>query len=627
MPIAKLRPAFTFTEDRLAELRAVVPEAFADGAVNWEALREALGAYLEDEGRDAEHFGLTWPGKREARRLAAQPSKGTLIPAPGEGVDEASTRNLFIEGDNLEVLKLLQKSYAGRVKLIYIDPPYNTGHDFVYKDNFSEPLATYLKATGQADEMGQLLVANPKISGRFHANWLNLIFPRLLLAKTLLSDDGVIFVSIDDNELHNLRHVMNEIFGEGNFIGVMKRRAARKTAFLSGTMSDMCDYVVAYSKNELSAPLAIGKVADSTRPVFNQGNNVTERFIPAGTEARCEDGLYKSGLYKAKSLEFQFLDNLQVTRGKVVHKVRVRGPFRVNQDILSKTVYVTKNVALRRYLLPDEMEKAKTISDLVDEPTFYNEMGGEELELLMGEAGLFSNPKPFQLIKYLIMTLSSNDRDRNFVVLDFFAGSATTAQAVYAANHDDNGNRSYICVQVPDFKHHSKYTSLAEIGKERIRRVIKRMRQEAKRKLDLEDRATPEDLGFRVYKLGRSNYKAWQDYHGDSVEALETLFDRIETPLVDNWKPEHVLSEVLLLQGFPLDSTVTAEASFKHNHIQRVASDAIGHRLFVCLDGQITDATIGQLMLAPEDVFVCLDSALTDEAKLRLADRCTLRVI
>jgi len=171
------------------------------------------------------------------------------------------------------------------------------------------------------------------------------------------------------------------------------------------------------------------------------------------------------------------------------------------------------------------------------------------------------------------------------------------------------------------------FSSISDIGKERLRRAIKRMKQEAKGKLDLQDRDTPEDLGFRVYKLGRSNYKAWQNYQGDSVAELETLFDRIEIPLVDGWKPENVLAEVLLLQGFPLDSAITAEAGFKHNRIQRVESDAIGHRLFVCLDDRIADATIGQLQLASEDVFVCLDSALSDEAKLRLGDRCTLRVI
>jgi adenine-specific DNA-methyltransferase len=194
MTIEKLRPTYTYTQERLAALQAVVPEAFADGRINWEHLRAALGDYLEEEGADAEPFGLSWPGKRAARRLAATPSHGTLRPAPGQGIDEATTRNLFLEGDNLEVLKLLQKSYAGCVKLIYIDPPYNTGNDFIYKDDFSEPLTSYLRRTGQTGEEGELLTTNPKAGGRFHSNWLNMMYSRLLLARQLLHDDGLIFI-------------------------------------------------------------------------------------------------------------------------------------------------------------------------------------------------------------------------------------------------------------------------------------------------------------------------------------------------------------------------------------------------------------------------------------------------
>src|SRR5258706_1702263 len=218
MPYTRLRPAFTLTEDRLAELQAVLPEVFADGKINWETLKDVLAPDLEDEGLEAERFGLSWPGKRQARRLAAMPSRGALHPAPREGIDEETTHNVFIEGDNLEALKLLLKSYAGRVKMIYIDPPYNTGNDFVYKDDYSDPISTYLRMTGQADDKGNLLTTNSRSDGRYHSNWLNMIYPRLLLARTLLADDGVIFVSIDDNEVHNLRQVMTEIFGEEGFL-------------------------------------------------------------------------------------------------------------------------------------------------------------------------------------------------------------------------------------------------------------------------------------------------------------------------------------------------------------------------------------------------------------------------
>jgi len=247
MTIQKLRPTFTFTEDRLRELQQVVPEAFADGKINWETLREALGEVLEDETQ--EHFGLTWPGKREARRLAALPPQGTLVPARGEGVDEETTHNLFIEGENLEVLKLLQKSYAGRVKMIYIDPPYNTGNDFVYEDDYSEPLEAYLKRTGQMDEAGRRLTTNTRASGRFHSKWLSMIYPRLLLARQLLREDGVIFVSIDDNEVHNLRQVMNEVFGEENFVACVIWHKVYSPRMDAVGFSVFHDYILAYAKS------------------------------------------------------------------------------------------------------------------------------------------------------------------------------------------------------------------------------------------------------------------------------------------------------------------------------------------------------------------------------------------
>jgi adenine-specific DNA-methyltransferase len=257
MPIEKLRPSFTFTEDRLKEIAAVVPEAFADGKINWTTLQEALGEYLEDE--EQESFGLTCPGKREARRLAAIPSKGTLIPQPGEGVYEDTTRNIFIEGDNLEVLKLLQKSYAGRVKLIYIDPPYNTGNDFIYPDDYSEPLEAYLRRTGQMDEEGQRLRTNTRASGRFHSNWLNMMYPRLLLARHLLQEDGIIFVSIDDNEQSNLRLLLNEVFGEENFFSTIIIQSNKRGQTYK-QIAKTHEYVLAYTTSPETEILELEKI-------------------------------------------------------------------------------------------------------------------------------------------------------------------------------------------------------------------------------------------------------------------------------------------------------------------------------------------------------------------------------
>lgn len=245
MSIERLKPAHFFDEDRLAALKTIAPEAFADGKINWATLKDALGGELEENEADAEHFGLFWPGKREARKMAGKPSAGTLVPA--EGVDEEKTGNIFIEGENLEVLKLLRKSYAGRVKMIYIDPPYNTGNDFVYDDDFTEPLQDYLKRTGQIDGEGRPLTTNKKADGRYHSKWLSMMYPRLRLARELLRDDGVIFVSIDDNEIHHRRILMNEVFGEENRIAtiVWQKRYSRENREAIG---DVHEYLVCFEK-------------------------------------------------------------------------------------------------------------------------------------------------------------------------------------------------------------------------------------------------------------------------------------------------------------------------------------------------------------------------------------------
>lgn len=624
MAIEKLRPAFTFTEDRLAELRAVVPEAFADGAVSWEALREALGAYLEDEGRDTEHFGLTWPGKRQARRLAAQPSKGTLIPAAGEGVDEATTRNLFIEGDNLEVLKLLQKSYAGRVKMIYIDPPYNTGNDFVYNDDYSEPLDSYLRLTGQSDEEGIALVTNTKAAGRFHSNWLSMMYPRLLLARQLLGNRGAVFVSIDDREFHNLRVLMNEIYGEENFVGsfIWQKMDSPSRNEADRAVTDYHEYIICYAKQKETAGLK-----KKTRPDIISGYKIT---LADGRMARRRQ-LRKNGKGARRVDRPTLWFPLEAPDGTEVYPYAPEGW--EGRWVLSEetwrerereglTEWIKRDYGWVPYYLEvapnDPGSPWPTIVTEVDQ----NRQAAAKFTELMGQ-GVFDNPKPVNLLQQFIRMASSDDD----ICLDFFAGSGSFAHAVLECNRVDQGDRRFICVQLPEPVDKPDFDTIADIAKERIRRASKRLKSDASAKLDLEDRETPEDLGFRVYKLGRSNYKAWQDYQGESVEELETFFDRIETPLVDGWQREHVLAEAMLLQGFPLDSTVMDEQGFKRNRIQRVESDAVGHRLFVCLDDQIADETIAQIQLAAEDVFICLDSALTDEAKLRLGDRCTLRVI
>jgi len=258
MPIERIKPDAFPAADRIEALKELFPEAFADGAIDWATLRDLTAALpAEDEDENSEHFGLFWPGKREARRLAGKAAEGTLIPCPGEGVDEDKTSNIFIEGENLEVLKLLRKSYKGMVKMIYIDPPYNTGNDFVYDDNFIEPLEDYLRRTGQIDGEGRPLTTNKKSDGRFHSKWLSMMYPRLRLARDLLCDDGVIFVSIDDNEVQHLRMLMNEVFGEENFIAQVVWEKMYTTKNDSKMISDCHEYILIYAKLIDSLPIGL----------------------------------------------------------------------------------------------------------------------------------------------------------------------------------------------------------------------------------------------------------------------------------------------------------------------------------------------------------------------------------
>lgn len=631
MTITRLRPSFTFTEERLAELRAVVPEAFADGRVNWEALKEALGGWTEPEDEGAEHFGLFWPGKREARRLAAKPSRGTLVPVPGEGVNEETTRNLFIEGDNLEVLKLLQKSYAGRVKMIYIDPPYNTGNDFVYKDDFRDPLGDYLRKTGQVDEAGEAMTTNTRADGRFHSNWLSMIYPRLRLARTLLTDDGVILVSIDDNEVHNLRSIMGEIFGEENFVGCVVWERKRKGSHLSRKLTQKTEYILIFGRAGGGVELYGEPVGeDEDGPLVKRTNAIKDLVFPPGAiESNLPDGRFAAGRYGDGSSSVELLSPVEVKNGRFVAVTRLRGPFVWGQakvdDELSRggRFFIrTRNFSLRA-LKADQASGFKALSSLLTKEVGTNEDAKTELAELLGlpEDELpIDYPKPVSLLKKLIRAATFRETDREAIVMDFFAGSATTGQATLEVNHDDGLGRRFVCVQMDAPIDREDYPTIAAVAKNRLRRAINGMNGTLAA-------AKSNDLGFRVLQLKSSSFRAWEDYDGDDVEQLEALFEEAETPLVKGWTPDALLTEVLLLQGFPLDARTEPQTAFRTNAVRLVTSDHVGHRLWVCLDRKIHDATIAALDLAAEDVVVCLDAALDDEAKLRLADRCTLETI
>jgi len=619
MTVSKFRPSYTFTEERLEQLKAVVPEAFADGKINWDVLREALGEYLEDD--ESERFGLFWPGKRQARRLAAMPSKGALVPVPGEGVNEDVTRNIFIEGENLEVLKLLLKSYAGRVKMIYIDPPYNTGNDFIYSDDYAEPLEGYLKRTGQLGEHEELLTTNSRASGRFHSSWLNMIYPRLQLSRHLLREDGVIFVSIDDNEVHNLRQLMGEIFGEESFLGcfIWHRRQVPDNRNRDRASTDH-EYILCYKNPEA---ILSGKNIDTTK-YRNPDNDPRGPWYSDNLTGLATREQRPNLHYEIANPETGITYQPSPTRGWAISKQKFEEYIADNRILWPSSS--KGRPRLKRFL--SEASSLKTgFSTILN--VGYTSDGTREIQEIFGQKVL-QFPKPQSLMKDLIYQGTTGNGD---LILDFFAGSCSTGHAVLEQNWEDGGTRAFIMVQLPEPvppdspASNMGLSTIAEIGKERIRRAIQKLAEEHPEKA--KTREGRSILGFKVYKLARSNFREWRDYLGEDPREYQLqLAEMAQSPLVEGWKPEDLLAEVMLQQGFPLDSQVATLPEFGPNTVYRVQSDFHDFSLYICLDEQIQTQTAERLMSLPkEDIFICLDSALTDELKMRLDDALNLYVI
>ena len=612
MTHSRLRPSFTLTDDKLAQLHEIVPEAFADGRINWGALREALGNHFGSEEGEAEHFGLFWPGKRDARRMAALPPQGTLVPAPGEGVDEATTHNLFIEGENLEVLKLLQKSYAGRVKMIYIDPPYNTGNDFIYEDDFKEPIETYLKRTGQIRDSGEVITTNTRADGRFHSKWLTMMYPRLRLARSLLKDDGLLFVSADDNEASHLRLLLDELFGPENFVAAIaweKRFTRSNNAKLFYSLKDT---ILLYRRTNLVAALREPRTEKSDGIYSNpdkdpRGPWTSSSYVnPATKEDRpnlvyalkAPDG--RTITHPTHAWKYERSEYERHTREKRLWWGRDKS---------------AKYPRLKVFL--SEAEGGLVPIDLWDyRSSGTTDEGGSELKELFGEA-VFDNPKPTKLVRRMLDLASVHDEED--IVMDFFAGSGTTPAAVLQANHHGQRSAKYIAVQLQEPTGRDDYRTIADITKERIRRVG--------RQLKMAEGGRAQDLGFKVFRLARSQYRNWEAYDGASLTHLQLRFDETEQPLIDDWNPEALLCEIMLLEGFPLDSLLSRIDSLKTNIVTRIVSANVSHCLLACFDKKLHSETLKNIEPTRQDIFVCLDSALTDDAKVRLADRCQLKTI
>lgn len=615
--------------DNMIKLKELFPEAFTEGRVDFDALKELLGEYVD--GRD-ERYSFTWNGKSKARMIAQTPSTGTLRPCKEESVDWDNTQNLFIEGDNLEVLKLLQKSYHKKVKMIYIDPPYNTGNDFVYKDNFKDNIKNYKEITGQIDSEGRNISNNPETSGRYHTDWLNMMYPRLKLARNLLKDDGVVFISIDDTEAPNVRKLCDEIFGEENFISQLVWEKKKKGAFLSGSVTNVKEYLIVYSKSKSDFKGLIGEIARSeeTYPVIKTTNARAERIIKKGipSKFREKNHYVRSGSrISSGNMEMILLSDLIIKNGVLAEDVRVESNWIYSQDLLNKyaeekSLYVTQDLYFRRVvsdprtkmlkdLLPmrgsDETGLDFRYSDnLFDDGWGTNEDGFDEIHSLLGAQSLMSFPKPSKLISKLALAVTRTFKDA--IVLDFFAGSSTTAHAVMNLNKSDSGKRKYIMVQLPEatkpdteaFK--AGYKTIAEISKERIRRVSARISEE---RADYQG-----DLGFKAFKLDSTNIKPWELDLDLNEQDLEDQISNIKPDRTE----EDVLYEVLLKYGLDLTLPINEHSIAGH----KVFDVGMG-ALMVCLSDDIPLEVVEGISklkdeLAPEIMRVVFkDSGFADD--------------
>ncbi|MBU4502771.1 MAG: site-specific DNA-methyltransferase, partial [Nanoarchaeota archaeon] len=495
-----------------------------------------------------ERYRFTWHGKTQARRLAQTPSTGTLRPCKEESINWDATENLFIEGDNLEVLKLLQKSYHKEIKMIYIDPPYNTGKDFVYKDDFRDNIKNYKELTGQVDGAGKTLSTNSETSGRYHTDWLNMMYPRLKLARNLLTQDGLIFISIDDNEQENLKRICNEIFGEDNFISVLVWKKKYTGGKHTKGYVDMHEYIIVYAKNaETVSEISIDRPEEEKEKFTEQDEFEKER-------GKYYTRPLKSNLEERKTLVYP----LKMPDGSILETQWLVGKERFDREFDEKRIIFKqkRNGEWQVYKKYYENDSGGTVKPPSLIERFPNTEAKYELKKLFqineGRDNVFYTVKPTGLLKFLFSCMSGNKG----IVLDFFSGVSSTAHAVISKNIEDNGSFKFIMVQLPEpcdkesEEYKSGYKTIADIGKERIRRVIKNIEKEKDETLFKDKKL---DLGFKVFKLDSSNIATWDPDFDNVQQDLLKAVDNIKA----DRKEEDVLYEILLKYG--LDLTVPIE--------------------------------------------------------------------
>lgn len=628
--------------ENLGKLRALFPGLITEGpdgvAVNLDVLKQLVG---DKSVTDAEEkYGLNWHGKRRARQLALTPSTGTLRPCPSDSVDWDTTQNLMIEGDNLEVLKLMQKSYAGKVKLIYIDPPYNTGKDFVYPDNFQDSIKNYLELTGQTGEDGKRLSSNTEASGRFHTDWLNMMYPRLKVARSLLRDDGALFISIDDGEVDNLKKICCEILGEESFVGILSVLVNPRGRHLDKFIAQTHDNIAVFVKDREVDGSIVGMAKEGAMLEEYDKEDERGKYRELGLRNRNQafNPITRPNLYFPLYVDPKSSGVSLTKDHRFTEKVLPVTPDGVKtcwtwgrEKVAAESSLLTASpmsdgtwrIFRKDYLQSEDGGSASTLAKSIWlDKEFNNDYGRKSIKELFGAAVMDFPKSPFLIQRVVSIASGPND-----IVLDFFAGSGTTGQAVLAENTVDSGKRRYILVQLPEpldpdngeQKAASEFCdklgkprNIAELTKERLRRASKKIRDE--------NPMFAADLGFRVFKLATSNIREWEPDGANLASTLEASVEHLKS----NRSEQDILFELLLKLGLdlcvPIETRKVEGGAKKAHEIHSIG----GGTLLVCLSPAIPHADVEPLALglvawhetlkpAGDTTLVFRDSAFADD--------------
>ena len=569
------------------KLKEVFPEVFMGGKVDFDKLQGLLGHYIAD---DKEKYSFSWNGKADSLRLAQKRSAGTLRPCKEESKNWDTTGNLYIEGDNLEVLKLLQSSYLNSIKMIYIDPPYNTGNDFVYTDDFADGIAHYKEVTGQATK------SNPETAGRYHTNWLNMMYPRLKLARNLLTDDGAIFISIDDNEQANLKKLCDEVFGEDNFIANIIWKHTQQSKNDEPHFSRQYNYILLYAKVK---------------------SNIGEFFFERTEENNCNysnpdndpKGAWRSGDVRSPNYRKTLCYNIIAPNGNVILPPANGWRWseeRIKEKIASGEIIFKKDNSgiIRKIYLCDQT--GRTPENIWEGNKFgTTRQAAATIKELFNGRQIFDTPKPHELIKAMLSFISSKDS----LVLDFFSGSATTAHAVMQLNAEDGGNRKFICVQLPEkTDEHSEaykagYKTICEIGKERIRRAGEKIKAESP--LTTQDI----DIGFKVFKLDSSNLVKWDNTPTTDEEEVKKRIQQSLFYLVEGRRDIDLVYEIMLKYGLPL-TLLVEEREF--DGVTAYIIDHPDYKVLICLQPNITLSAVEEMEKEDVGTYIFADRCFAD---------------